>query len=81
MKFEKGTYKTTVEYSPDLVLDFPDGNKPTIRNSDFHDGSVDIQWASQGDVFTITLTGLSEMQDMMSYSLRSFNSLFDGVIV
>lgn len=56
------------------VIDFPDGQTPTLKNSDLTDGKIDLQYATNGQVTLITLTGLEN--DGLLYSINSFNAVF-----
>jgi len=56
------------------VIDFPNGQTPTLTNRDFSDGKVDLQYATNGLVTIITLTGLDN--DVSLYSIESFNAAF-----
>lgn len=63
------------------VLNLPNDVEATVKNSNFSDGSVDVQWAAKGQVILITLTGLTTVQDGAIYSVTSFNNVFgDGSI-
>ena len=58
------------------VIAFPEGQTPTVKNSDFSDGIVDLQYATQGKVLTVHLTDLTPAQDAQLYSVNQFNSVF-----
>lgn len=77
LDFGSGTYNATVTgFSGDDVLNFPDDVAATVKNSNFTDGNVDVQWAANGQVVTVTLTGLTAAQDSAIYSFNSFNNAF-----
>jgi Ca2+-binding RTX toxin-like protein len=73
-----GTYTYTISgFGSGDKIDFPDGIvDPTVNNSSFTDGSIDIQWAPPGSVVTITLTGLTSTQDTSLFSVSDVNTLF-----
>lgn len=56
------------------VIDFPNEQIPTLSNEDLTDGKIDLQYASDGKVSIITLTGLEN--DALLYSVNSFNAAF-----
>lgn len=62
--FDEGDYAYTIDnFEVDVdgngdILDMPDVPAPTINNPDFNDGECELQWASGGQVLTVTLTGL-----------------------
>jgi hypothetical protein len=69
-------------FSSGDVLDFPDTNAPSVINSAFGDGTVDLQFAdpSTSQVLTITLTGL--VNDSVLNSVQDFNAqLGAGTII
>lgn len=57
-------------------LVFPSTQTPTINNSNFTDGFVDVQWSFGGQTVVVRLTGLTNEQDVAIYSVRSFNEYF-----
>jgi Ca2+-binding RTX toxin-like protein len=72
-----GSYTYTIAgFGDDDSIDFPDSNAATVNNVSFTDGSVDLQWADAGNVVTITLTGLTNDQDIVLNSVDDFNTLF-----
>ena len=72
-----GDYTYTIaNFSNGDVLKFPAGQTPTVKNSDFTDGSVDVQYASNGTVTHVILTGLTAATDSAIYSANSFISAF-----
>ena len=72
--FAAGNYNYTISgYSNGDVLDFPDDVAATVRNTSTTDNSIDVQWASGGNVVVVTLTGLATDT---AYSVNSFNAAF-----
>jgi hypothetical protein len=72
-----GTYTYTIAgFGAGDKIDFPATQEPTVNNSSFSDNSVDLQWADNGNVVTITITGLAAGQDMMLNSVADFNTVF-----
>lgn len=57
-------------------LVFPATQTPTVNNSDFTDGMVDVQWSFGGQTIIVRLTGLTAEQDIALYSANSFNNHF-----
>lgn len=77
LDFGSGNYNATVTgFGTDDVLNFPDDVKATVKNSNFTDGNVDVQWAANGQVVLVTLTGLTPAQDASLYSTNAFNNVF-----
>ncbi len=59
--FEEGEYSYTIEnFEAGDVLDLPDSPSPTVNNDDWNDGEVEVQWAADGKVMTVTITGLGD---------------------
>ena len=76
-KFNKGTYTYTISnFGSGDKLVFPSTNLPTIINKDFTDGNVTVQWAADGKVIDVELTGLTTAQDSSILGLSSFESTF-----
>ena len=72
-----GDYTYTIaNFAKGDVLKFPAGQTPTVKNNDFADGSVDVQYASNGTVTHVILTGLTAATDSAIYSTNSFISTF-----
>ncbi|MEI7841118.1 MAG: Ig-like domain-containing protein [Methylococcaceae bacterium] len=72
--FTAGNYTYTIaNFGVGDVLNFPDG-MATVINDDLTDQQVDVQWAANGQIVTVTLTGLTN--DVALYSISSFNGLF-----
>jgi len=69
------TYKISGFGAGDTI-DFPDGNEPTVVNTDFTDGNVTLQWAYNGSVVDVVLSGISEQNDGAIFGLTSFKSKF-----
>jgi hypothetical protein len=64
------------------VLDFPADNDPTVNNVDFTDGMVDVQYAYNGNVSIVELTGLDPAVDMQLLGIQSFDNVFgEGTII
>ncbi|NDG04507.1 MAG: hypothetical protein EB121_04065 [Alphaproteobacteria bacterium] len=75
--FSTGSYNySIVGFGRGDVLDFPDAANPTVNNNSFTDGTVELQWASAGQVIRVTLTGLSATQDQNLNSLTDLTTLF-----
>ncbi len=52
--FAEGNYTYTVDnFEAGDILDLPDSPSPTVVNSSYDDGSVDLQWAANGQVLTV----------------------------
>jgi hypothetical protein len=73
-----GDYNFTIaDFSTGDSLHFPTGNKPSVLNTSFIDGKVDVHWTSvDGQDAVITLTGLTDIQDKALLFTSSFNTLF-----
>jgi hypothetical protein len=73
--FAAGNYAYTISgFSNGDVLNFPDDVEATIsENSIEGDGNMEVQWAENGNVITVILTGLTSDN---AYSLKSFNTEF-----
>jgi hypothetical protein len=64
------------------VLAFPEGNTPTLQNDSFTDGTAILNWADDGGVVQIALTGLSASADAQLLQLSDFTSVFgDAALV
>ena len=75
--FSAGTYQYTISgFSSGDSLNFPSNSTPTIINSYFTDGSVDVQWKYNDNIVTIHLTGLASTQDNAIHDISSFNNIF-----
>ena len=75
--FTAGTYTYTVTgFASGDVLNFPDENTATIINTDFTDNAVIVQWAYNGSVIQVNLTGLGV--DSGIYGLTSFNTAYSA---
>lgn len=57
-------------------LVFPEGNAPTLSNDNFTDGTVTLNWAEEGQVVRIVLTGLSTSEDAQLLGLSDFTTVF-----
>jgi hypothetical protein len=73
-----GDYNFTIaDFSMGDSLHFPAGHKPSVLNTSFIDGKVDVHWTSvDGQDAVITLTGLTDIQDKALLFTSSFNTLF-----
>lgn len=72
--FAAGNYAYTISgFSNGDILDFPDDVAATVRNTSTTDNSIEVQWASGGNVINVTLTGLASDT---AYSVNSFNAAF-----
>ena len=76
--FASGDYAYTVnDFAKGDALNFPVGVAPsTVNNTNFTDGKVDVQWANNGKVVLVTVSGLSAEQDAAIKSATSFKTLF-----
>lgn len=55
---------------------------PTIVNNDFADGQVDVQWAANGIVQVVSLTGLDASVDQTIFDVTTFEAAFGpGAII
>ena len=57
-------------------IDFPAGNVPTVINSSNTDNAVHLQYANDGKITVLHLTGLTTAQDAAIFSVNSFNTAF-----
>lgn len=82
-QFAPGIYAYSISgFGAGDVLDFPEGQAPTVNNTSFADSQVDLQWAFDGKVVTVTLTGLSTPQDTALLDATAFNNVFGaGTII
>ena len=75
--FLPGTFDYLIDgFGTRDVLDFPGGASPTISNSSFTDGRLDLIWALDGQVITVTLTGLTSTQDAQLTAPEYFTKIF-----
>jgi hypothetical protein len=75
--FAAGTYNYSVTgFASGDGLNFPTDVAATVINSDATDKKVDVQWASNGKVVVVSVTGLTDAQDGAIYSANSFRTLF-----
>jgi hypothetical protein len=75
--FTAGTYAYTIAgFNDGDILDLPTGITPTIINTSFSDTNLTVQWAYDGDVITINLTGIPSADDGNIYGVTSFNTAF-----
>jgi hypothetical protein len=75
--FAAGNYQYTISgFNSGDSLNFPSNSTPTIINSDFNDGVVDVQWTYNGNVTIVQLTGLTSAQDSAIFNVSSFNTVF-----
>jgi len=54
----------------------PTGVTGTLANSSFTDGNATVQYAANGQIVTVTLTGLSPAQDSALFSTGDLNTVF-----
>jgi hypothetical protein len=72
--FNPGNINYTISgFSAGDVLDFPEGGTATVINKSFTDSAIDVQWAANGNVIVVALTGLSSDS---AVGLQSFNNAF-----
>lgn len=75
--FTAGTYAYTIAgFNDGDILDLPTGITPTIINTSFSDTNLTVQWAYEGEVITINLTGIPSADDGNIYGVTSFNTAF-----
>lgn len=75
--FVSGNYNfSIINFGSGDVLNFPDNVAPTLINDNLQDGNVVLQWAADGQVISVTLTGLTASSDGALYSTNSFRTLF-----
>ena len=79
----QATYTQEIQnFAAGDVLDFPAGNDPTVNNSSYTDGAVDVQFALAGTVTTIHLTGLDAATDIQLNGVADFDTVFGaGTII
>ncbi len=71
------TYSYTISgFAAGDVLNFPEGNTPTIINTTLGDTSLTVQWANSGSLITVNLTGIDTTKDAAIYGMTSFNTAF-----
>jgi hypothetical protein len=76
-QFQAGTYTYSIaDFAAGDVLDFPAEMAPTVDNSDWNDGVVPLQWAYNGEVLTVNLTGFTPDQDAALNSVANLNAYF-----
>ncbi|MDD2863632.1 MAG: Ig-like domain-containing protein [Methylococcales bacterium] len=76
LNFAAGNYAQTVTgFGAGDVLNFPNDVPATVTNLAV-DGSVYVEWATNGTVVGVTLTGLTNAQDNAIFDVNSFNSVF-----
>lgn len=72
-----GDYTFTIaNFATGDAIYFPAGNTPTITNSNFTDGIVEINYSLNAHLMTARITGLTTQQDSSIYSLATFKTLF-----
>lgn len=73
-----GNYAYTISggFAAGDKIDFPNDVPASVNNSSFTDNSVDLQYAFNGQVATITLTGLAAGLDQTLNSVTDFNTVF-----
>lgn len=73
-----GNYTYTIAgFGTGDKIDFPAETDPTVLNTDFADGVVDILWENAGIATTIKLTGLTTTQDAgLNFIPDDFTTLF-----
>lgn len=80
--FASGNYTYSISgFGAGDVLNFPIGNTPTVSNSNFSDGSVNVQWAANSQIITVHLTDLTAQQDAAIFGLSSFRTVFGAAAV
>ena len=80
--FAEGTYSYSISgFDSGDVLNLPDTPAPTVNNTDYQDGIVELQWASSGQIVTIQLTGLVTQDSSLNF-LSDFDTVFGtGTII
>ena len=74
--FAAGTYTYTIAgFGAGDKLTFPAGVAPTVLNTSFTDGNVTVQWALNGQVISVVLTGLSANDSSLNF-VADFNTVF-----
>jgi hypothetical protein len=74
--FDEGNYSYTIaNLESGDIIDLPDTPAPTVNNSDYNDGEVELQWAANGQVLTVTLTGLAAVDNQLN-SVADFDTVF-----
>jgi len=75
--FENGDYTYTVEnFDSGDVLDLPDNNDPSLSNTDYTDGQVEITYTEDGNnVVKVIVTGLGD-NDSHINSIDDFNAVY-----
>lgn len=72
-----GDYAFTIaNFATGDAIYFPAGNTPTLTNSNFTDGIVEINYSLDAHLMTVRITGLTTQQDSAIYSLATFKTLF-----
>ncbi|DAB30534.1 MAG TPA: hypothetical protein CFH84_03445 [Sulfurimonas sp. UBA12504] len=75
--FTAGTYVYAIaNFNDGDILNFPEGNDPTIINTSFTDGNVTVQWANNGNVVTVNLSNIPISDDESLYGTTSFQTAF-----
>lgn len=74
--------QTVTGFGAGDILDFPAGNNPTVVNTDYTDGIVDVPFALSGNTLTMHLTGLDAAIDVQLNGIADFDTVFGaGTIV
>lgn len=80
--FAAGNYTYTIAgFGVGDKLTFPAGATPTVLNSSWTDGIVNIQWSSAGQTISVVLTGLGAYDSSLN-SISNFYTVFGvGTII
>ena len=73
-----GNYAFTITggFAAGDKIDFPNDVAASVNNSSFTDNSVELQYAFNGQVVSVTLTGLAAGLDQTLNSVTDFNTVF-----
>jgi hypothetical protein len=76
-EFVAGTYNYSIAgFSAADQLVFPRGAVPSVSNTSYTDGRVNLGWALGGQTIAVIITGLTTGQDAALNSTGDFNTVF-----
>lgn len=81
--FNQGEYNYEISnFSSGDVLNFPDNAAAVVKNANFSDGKVQLQYGADGQLIEVSLVGLTTAQDQAIYGTLSFKTVFgnDSII-